>query len=97
MFTRYRTVLSYPGALRFSATSMLARLPISIDTLGIVLLVTGLSRSYALAGALSGAYTIANAVMAVVQGRALDRLGQSRVLPLVTVVFVAVAEAVTRR
>ncbi len=87
MFTRYRTVLSYPGALRFSATSMLARLPISIDTLGIVLLVTGLSRSYALAGALSGAYTIANAVMAVVQGRALDRLGQSRVLPLVTVVF----------
>jgi MFS family permease len=87
MFTRYRAVLARPGALRFSATAMLARLPISIDTLGIVLLVTGLSRSYALAGGLSAAYTVANAAMSVVQGRLLDRLGQWRVLPVAATVF----------
>ena len=87
MFTRYRAVLGRPGALRFSATAMVARLPISIDTLGIVLLVTGLGRSYGLAGALTAAYTIANGLMAIVQGRLLDRLGQARVLPVVASVF----------
>ncbi len=87
MFTRYRAVLSRPGALRFSATAMLARLPISIDTLGIVLLVSGLGRSYGLAGALSAAYTIANGGLAIVQGRLLDRLGQARVLPVAATVF----------
>ena len=53
MFTRYRTVLAHPGALRFSLTAFVARLPISMDTLGIVLLVTGSPGSYGLAGALS--------------------------------------------
>jgi MFS family permease len=96
MFTRYRAVLGRPGALRFSASAMLARLPISIDTLGIVLLVTGLSRSYGLAGALAAAYTIANGGMSVVQGRLLDRLGQARVLPVGASVFgVAVVVLVT--
>ncbi len=87
MFTRYRAVLGRPGALRFSVTAMVARLPISIDTLGIVLLVTGLGRSYGLAGALTAAYTIANGAMAIVQGRLLDRLGQARVLPVVASLF----------
>jgi hypothetical protein len=44
MFTRYRTVLTHSGAWRFSLTALVARLPISISTLGIVLLVTGLGR-----------------------------------------------------
>ena len=87
MFTRYRAVLGRPGALRFSVTAMVARLPISIDTLGIVLLATGLGRSYGLAGALTAAYTIANGAMAIVQGRFLDRLGQARVLPVVASLF----------
>ncbi len=96
MFTRYRAVLAHPGALRFSATAMLARLPISIDTLGIVLLVTGLGRSYGLAGALTAAYTVANAGLTIVQGRLLDRLGQARVLPAVASVFgVAIVVLVT--
>jgi MFS family permease len=87
MFTRYRTVLAYRGAWRFSLTAMVARLPISISTLGIVLLVTGLGRSYGLAGALSAAFTIANGLVSVVQGRWLDRVGQSVVLPAVTVLY----------
>ncbi len=87
MFTRYRTVLSHPGALRFSLSAFVARLPISIETLGIVLLVTGLGGSYALAGGLSATYTIANGLFAFWQGRVLDHLGQSRVLPVVAVLF----------
>ncbi|MGC4112550.1 MAG: MFS transporter [Nocardioides sp.] len=87
MFTRYRTVLAYRGAWRFSLAAFVARLPISISTLGIVLLVTGLGRSYGLAGVLSAAYTISNGLSSVVQGRLLDRLGQAFVLPVVTAVY----------
>ncbi|HEY3530917.1 MAG TPA: MFS transporter [Nocardioides sp.] len=87
MFTRYRTVLTHSGAWRFSLTAMVARLPISISTLGIVLLVTGLGRSYGLAGALSATYTISNGLSSVAQGRLLDRLGQSMVLPVVATTY----------
>jgi MFS family permease len=87
MFTRYRTVLSHSGAWRFSLTALVARLPISISTLGIVLLVTGLGRSYALAGALSAAFTIANGLSSMVQGRLLDRHGQALVLPIVIAAY----------
>ena len=90
MFTQYRTVLGRPGALRFSAAGLVARLPISVTTLGIVLLVTGLSRSYGLAGALSATFTVLAGVFGIVQGRLLDRLGQGRVLaPAVTLFGVA--------
>jgi MFS family permease len=87
MFTRYRTVLTHSGAWRFSLTALVARLPISISTLGIVLLVTGLGRSYGLAGALSASYTVANGLSSVVQGRLLDRLGQALVLPVVITAY----------
>jgi MFS family permease len=87
MFTRYRTVLAHRAAWRFSLTALVARLPMSVTTLGIVLLVTGLGRSYGLAGALSASYTIANGLLSVVQGRLLDRVGQSVVLPIVTALY----------
>jgi predicted MFS family arabinose efflux permease len=89
MFTRYRTVLMHSGAWRFSLTALVARLPISISTLGIVLLVTGTGHSYALAGALSASFTIANGLSSVVQGRLLDRLGQALVLPVVITAYAA--------
>lgn len=81
MLTAYRRILSVPGALLFSATGLVARLPLSMESLGIVLLVVAETGSYALAGALAAATTIANAAASIVQGRYLDRLGQPRVLP----------------
>ena len=60
--------------------------------LGIVLLVEGETGSYGLAGAVSAAALVANACLAVVQGQWIDRLGQSRVLPVaITVWGVALA------
>ena len=87
MFTPYRRVLSLPGALAFSASGLVARLPISMVSLGIVLLVSTRTGSYTLAGSVSAAYLIANAIFAVLQGRLADRLGQSRVLPWTILVF----------
>src|ERR1700754_4755673 len=87
MFTRYRQVLSVPGALRFSGSALVARLPISMDTIGIVLLVTAVGRSYGLAGAMSAAYLLAAAVLAIPQARLVDRVGQGLVLTLAALLF----------
>jgi MFS family permease len=86
MFARYRRVLSVPGALRFSGAALVARLPIAMVTIGIVLLVTGVGRSYGLAGALSAAYLLAAAALAIPQARLVDRLGQGRVLTVAALV-----------
>src|ERR1700709_472795 len=87
MFTRYRQILAVPGALRFSGSALVARLPIAMDTIGIVLLVTGVGGSYGLAGVMSAAYLIAAAALAIPQARLVDRIGQGRVLTAAAVVF----------
>lgn len=87
MLTSYRRVLAEPGTLRFSATGLVARLPISMVGLGIVLLVSASTGSYAVAGGVSAAYMVANAGLAILQGRLVDGLGQARVLAVAGVVF----------
>ena len=80
MLSAYRQVLSKPGAVAFSASGFLARLPISMVTLGIVLMVSARTDSYGLAGGISAAFVIASCLAALLQGRLIDRLGQARVL-----------------
>jgi hypothetical protein len=50
MLDSYRRVFAHPGSVAFSATGLLARLPISMMTLGIVILVSTLTGSYGMAG-----------------------------------------------
>jgi MFS family permease len=88
MLTTYRRVLALPGALGFSMSGLVARLPISMISLGIVLLVSTRTGSYSLAGTVSAAFLVTNAAFAVPQARLIDRLGQSRVLPACVGVFV---------
>lgn len=87
MLTTYRRVFAHRGALAFSLTGLVARLPISMMTLGIVLLVSTLSGSYAVAGQVSAAYILGNAVFAIPHGRLADRFGQRPVLLVDAVVF----------
>ncbi|MGI8521748.1 MAG: MFS transporter [Nocardioides sp.] len=95
MFSEYRRVLGRPGALLFSVTGLVARLPISMIGLGIVLLVSTATGSYAVAGSVSAVWLVANAGCAILQGRLLDRFGQARVLvPLISVFAVALGALV---
>jgi MFS family permease len=87
MLTTYRRILARPGTALFSATGLVARLPISMVGLGIVLLVEHATDSYGLAGSVSAAMLIGQAVFAIPQGRLIDRLGQPRVLPAVVTVW----------
>lgn len=87
MLSPYRRVLAVPGALAFSLTGLVARLPMSMLSLGIVLFVSTRTGSYRLAGVVAAAYLVGHAGFAVVQGRLADRLGQSRLLPRTILVF----------
>ena len=90
MLSSYGLILRVPGGLRFSLAGLVGRLPLSMMSLGIVLLVEAVTDSYGLAGAVAATYVVANAAFSVVQGRLLDERGQSRVLlPLVLVFTLA--------
>lgn len=77
---KHPSITSAPGARALFSTSILARLPLAM--LGIALLVHAqrLTGSFAVAGVVSGAYAIARAIAAPVIGRLVDHGGQTRVL-----------------
>lgn len=76
----YRDILSRPGALAFSASGLLARLPMSMAGIGIVLLVEALYDSYALAGRVSAVYVLTQALCSPRLARLVDGHGQARVM-----------------
>ncbi|UQX86862.1 hypothetical protein M6D93_11140 [Jatrophihabitans telluris] len=76
----YRHALSFPGTAAFSGAGALARLPQAMVGLGSVLLLTGLGRSYTLAGLLAGSVSLAQAVLSPQISRLIDRRGQRVVL-----------------
>jgi hypothetical protein len=89
MFTPYRTILSLPGSLAFSAIGWYARLPMSMTGIGLVLLVSAASGSYGLAGSVAATCVVATAATSPLQARLVDRYGQGRVIPLLAVVNAA--------
>lgn len=82
MLSPYLTILRKPGAWQFSLAGVLARLPISMVGIGIVLMVSDarLYDSYGLAGQVSGVYIVAQAVAAPQIAKLIDRHGQARVM-----------------
>lgn len=76
----YRDVLSRPGALAFSSAGVIARLPMSMVGIGIVLMIEALYHSYGLAGSVSAAYVLAQAICSPQLARLVDLHGQARVM-----------------
>ncbi|MFY9331865.1 MAG: MFS transporter [Candidatus Nanopelagicales bacterium] len=85
----YRRLLRHPGAWQFSAAALLARLPLSMTGLGIVLLVSAIQGGYLLAGVLTAAYAFAAAIVSPIGARYVDRWGQFRVVRVLLLVHVA--------
>jgi predicted MFS family arabinose efflux permease len=76
----YRELLATPGGKAFSGAAFVARMPIAMVGLGIVLLVVAEYGSYGLAGAVSATFALVNAASAPVIARLVDRHGQRTVL-----------------
>ncbi|KLV10342.1 MFS transporter [Photobacterium ganghwense] len=88
MANPYRLLFKKPGTVAFTLAGLVARMPISMVGIGIITMVAQLRDSYWLAGALAATFTLTMAFAAPQISRAVDRLGQSTVLPYVTVVSV---------
>ena len=86
---RYRALVGLPEARWPLVFSVAGSMPIGMYGLAILLLVRDANGSVAVAGRVVGAFGLANALGAVVQGRLMDRLGQSRVLRRATAGHVA--------
>ncbi|MTD55956.1 MFS transporter [Amycolatopsis pithecellobii] len=88
----YRAALTTPGSSRPVVASLLARLPIAMIGLSAMLYVQRETGSFAIAGLVSAGSLVGVSVGAIIQGRLIDRLGPTRPL-LVVVVLFAVALA----
>ena len=80
MVSGYRAFLSIPGARRLLISAVVTRVPNGMLSLAILLLIRGRTGSFAVAGVAVGAFALANAAVAPIQGALVDRLGQPRVL-----------------
>lgn len=85
----YRDVLTLPGAPAFVTAGAVARLPISMIGLAIVLLYEARTGSYGYAGAVAATCTLLASAAAPVLARAVDRHGQARVVRPALAVHVA--------
>ena len=86
MFSAYTTLFRTPGAMKFSVSALIGRMPISMDSLALIFIVVAVSDSYALAGALSAVASITISIATPFWSRLADRIGQRkmvlRVVPL---------------
>lgn len=85
----YGEIFNAPGAKAFSAAGFIARLPLSMITLGIVTMLSETHGEYWLAGAVAATFAFANALIAPQVSRFVDRYGQFRILIPGTIVAVA--------
>ncbi len=74
------SIASSAGARRLFATSIVARLPLAMLSIGLVVHVQRLTGSFAAAGVVTGVYAIAEGVGAPLLGQLVDRRGQTLVL-----------------
>ncbi len=80
MFASYRTLFRIPGGLKFSAAGLVARMPISMDSLAVIFIVVNASNSYALAGSMAAVASVVVSISLPFWSRTSDRIGQRKTL-----------------
>src|SRR3954449_7735332 len=77
---RYARILRAPHVMALMVAALVARLPIGIDALAIVLFLRERTGSYATAGIVSACFALGSGAGAPLSGRLVDRFGQREVL-----------------
>lgn len=77
---RYRAVLALPHVLALELAASLARLPLGMTGIALVLFLRSEGYGYGIAGAAAAMYGVGTALGGPVQGRLVDRLGAAPVL-----------------
>lgn len=87
VYEPYAQALRLPGAAKFSGAGFIARIPLAMIGLGILLFISNTTGSYAFAGFIQACFTLTAALAAVVSSRMSDRYGQRIVLVVLPSVF----------
>ncbi len=77
---RYAEVLRVPHVAPLIAATLIARFPIGINGLALILYLRHATGSFAVAGVVAGGLAAGGGIGAPVQGRLVDSFGQRRVL-----------------
>ena len=80
MLAAYRSILRLRGAPRLMITALLARIPVGMNALAIVLMVRRATGSYVDAGIVDAGLALGAVLISPGQGRLIDRCGQTKVL-----------------
>lgn len=86
----YARLFGVPGARAFCLSGAVARLPMSMMSLGIVLALNHLYNNWTVAGSMSAAYILAVAVVTPFYARLFDRFGQRRIGSIALVLQIVV-------
>jgi len=92
-FLRYRDALRTPGALAFAIPGMAGRMPMAMLSVALMMLLTAVTGSYGIAGAVSAAGALLYAAVTPRVARLADRYGQARVLRPQAAVFACATAA----
>lgn len=82
MLSKYRQAFLGSTAWQFSFAGFIARMPVSMVGIGVLMYVQAERGSYTIAGALSGSISVAAAIGGPLSSRLVDKLGQHRLLPI---------------
>ena len=86
----YAQLFRIPGTKAFCVSGAIARLPMSMMGLGIVLALNHMYDNWTIAGVMSAAYVLATAAVTPLYARLFDRFGQRKVGPVILTVQVIV-------
>jgi len=81
MLGTYRELFRASGTKGFALAGLLARLPLPMTGIGIITMLSQITGSYGLAGAVAATFVLTYALMSPQISRLVDRHGQRRVLP----------------
>ncbi len=87
VFEPYVDALRLNGAAKFSGAGFIARLPLAMIGLGVLLFISDTTGSYAFAGFLQAIFTLTAALVAVISSRMSDRYGQRVILVILPSIF----------
>ena len=86
----YAQLFRIPGTKAFCVSGAIARLPMSMMGLGIVLALNHMYDNWTIAGVMSAAYVLATAAVTPLYARLFDRFGQRKVGPVILTVQIIV-------
>jgi MFS family permease len=87
VYEPYAEALRLRGAAKFSGAGFIARIPLAMVGLGILLYISDTTGSYAFAGFMQASFTLTAALAAVISSRMSDRYGQRIVLIILPSIF----------